>query len=59
VGEEEKNSERQIETGTTRGRVSGAREYKDSWKKWMGQGVGAHKDRRKKGVNKEKRVCKA
>ena len=39
--------------------VSGAREYKHSWKKWMGLGVGAHKDRRKKGVNREKRVCKA
>ena len=45
--------------GDTRGRVSEAKEYKGSWKKWIGQGVGAHKDRRKKGVNREKRVCKA
>jgi hypothetical protein len=44
---------------TTRGMAGRGQRHKTSWKKWKGRGGSAQKDRRKKGVNREKRGCKA
>jgi hypothetical protein len=44
---------------TTRAMVRREWGYKYSWKRHERGSAGGRKDRRKKGVNREKRVCKA
>jgi hypothetical protein len=51
--------ERKGRERTTRGMADREKRHNPSWKKRNGRGGNARKDRRKKGVNREKRGCKA
>jgi hypothetical protein len=59
LGEEGKELVRDNLNGATSAMVVEEWGYKASWKRWEQESASAQKDRRKKGVNKEKRVCKA